>query len=439
MHKVFIFSCALLALLAGSSFGQLDVSGKLTPSAMVRVSDGSLIDLPFRLGNLNLNYSLGDFELRTTSSIETRWQNPEFSVDMFELREAYLIWYPSFGELKLGKMIHAWGAADGNNPTDNLSPYDFYYMFMTGTARKLGTLSASLKLYAGDFQLELVGIPQFVENRIPYDEPDFPIKIELPPNAEVTLPENEFEFGGRLQYAMGLGDLSLSYFKGHDRLLSALGLKVDLAPGNPPVLTLKPELGYRATQVVGLDGVLFPGNWTVRGEFAYFQTQTDAGNLEATLFQTEANYLQSVLQLEYAFSNGLQLMGQLISTDNGDINTTMEPDSTFNLIPAQMRISLAPPAFQSGMGTPFALIADRVMVISSMIDLFDNSLELQGMLMANLEETGYMTNLSASYSLIEGLDLSAALAYFSGADEPGNSFKQLEDFSNVTLGLTYSF
>jgi hypothetical protein len=352
----------------------------------------------------------------------------------------YLLWYPRFGEIKLGKIIHAWGAADGNNPTDNLSPYDFYYMFKAGTDRKLGSLSGSALIYAGDFKLELVGIPGFVENRLPYDEPDFPIQIELPENAEILLPEQEFEFGAHLQYAMGIGDISLSYFKGHDRLLSASGLKIDLIPGEyASQLTLTPELGYRNTQVFGWDAVLFPGNWTLRSEFGYFQTKTDDIDLAATLFQTEASYLQSVLQLEYAFSNGLQIMGQLISTDYGDIATAMEPDSNFAKLPAQMQAGMTAPAFQAGMGTPFAMISDRVMMFSSMIDLFDNSLELGGMVMVNLEETGYMANLHSSYNLMEGFSLDAALAYFIGGDEQGNSFRQLEDFSNVTLGMSYTF
>ena len=50
-----------------------------------------------------------------------------------------------------------------------------------------------------------------------------------------------------------------------------------------------------------------------------------------------------------------------------------------------------------------------------------------------------MTNIGASYALIEGFSLDATLAYFIGGDEAENSFKKLEDFSNLNLGLSYSF
>jgi hypothetical protein len=75
----------------------------------------------------------------------------------------------------VGKQIHAWGAVDGNNPTDNLNSYDYYYMFLAGTDRKIGTLSASVKYYWNEWQIEAVVIPEHEGNRLPFNEPDFPV------------------------------------------------------------------------------------------------------------------------------------------------------------------------------------------------------------------------------------------------------------------------
>ncbi|MBT3254512.1 MAG: hypothetical protein HN995_03075 [Candidatus Marinimicrobia bacterium] len=435
----FIFILVLTPLV---SLAQFNISGELTPGSMLRISDGSLIDLPFRLGNISLDYAYGDFEFKSSFSLETRWKNPEISEDMFQLREAYMVWYPNFGEVKLGKMIHAWGAADGNNPTDNLSPYDFYYMFLSGTDRKLGTLSASSLVYVGSFQLQLVVLPDFVENRIPYDEPDFPIQIELPPGAVVTDPENAVEWGGKIQYAMGLGDISISLFDGYDHMQSPAGIQLALDPSTM-FPTIIPQLTYRKTRMYGIDGVVFPGNWTVRGELGYFQTKTPELDLDASLLVTDASYIQSVLQVEYSFSNGLQLMGQYIGTDYGEISNEIKPDIVLATLPDEIQHGLFQQMnsmdFQAGMGTPFAMIAERVFIASSMFETLDNNLELRAMLMVNLDETGYMTNIGASYALIEGFSLDATLAYFIGGDEAENSFKKLEDFSNLNLGLSYSF
>jgi hypothetical protein len=439
------------------TYGQLSISGEITPTAMFRISNGSLIDLPFRLGNISVNYALGDFELVTNTAIETRWENPEFSEEMLQFREAYLTWYPSFGELKLGKMIHAWGAADANNPTDNLSPYDYYYMFLSGTDRKIGSQGVAGKIYIGDAQVELVALPQFEPNRFPLNEPEFPIQIPVPEGVHYFYPENEFEFGSRVQYALGIGDISASYFKGNDRSFSPVGLEIDIAPlfmGGAPSFTS--HLTYRETDVMGLDVVLFPGNWTFRGEFAYFRTKTPEIDHSMSKFSYDAEYIQSVFQIEYAFANTVQLMGQLISNNTQSLNSTLVKDANLNMLLGMVQdtslhsldpyrallasqLPQAPQPFSAGMGTPFAMISDQVVMLSSMATLLDNSLELSGMLMINLAETGYMTSLGSSYAVMEGLSLDATLGYFIGGEEEGNRFKELEDFSNMNLGLTYSF
>jgi hypothetical protein len=453
MKKLLIFPLTMV-LIPLAIYAQLDISGDLTPSGMLRISDASLIDLPFRLGNISVDYGYGDFELKTVTALETRWKDPEVSKDMLKLREAYLMWYPNFGEVKLGKMIHAWGAADANNPTDNLSPYDYYYMFLTGTDRKRGSLSLAVKTYINDFQIEVVALPEFVANRFPLNEPDFPITIPIPPGAQYFNPQNDIEFGGRLQYAMGIGDLSASYFKGNDRSFSPAGLEINLAPlltGSAPEFTS--HLTYRETDVFGMDAVLFPGNWTLRGEIAYFRTKTPDIDYAMSKFMYDAEYLQSVVQVEYAFANSVQLMAQLINNTTQKLESTMLKDPNFqslefmlqdtsnhSLDPLRTQFSqMGIPDFSAGMGTPFALIADQVIILSSMVTLLDNALELKGMFMVNLEETGYMTNIGSTFSIMEGLNLETSLGYFIGGDEEGNRFRQLEDFSNLTLGVSYSF
>jgi len=162
MKKVICFIFPITTLL-----GQINYTGSIKPGNMYRLSDQSEISLPFRLAEAEVGYSLGDFEIKTNSAIEYRWSNNE---NEFQLREAYLMWYPSWGEAKVGKQIHAWGAVDGNNPTDNLNPYDYYYMFLPGAERKVGTISGSVKYYWNDWQMEGVFIPEHEGNRFPFGE-----------------------------------------------------------------------------------------------------------------------------------------------------------------------------------------------------------------------------------------------------------------------------
>lgn len=428
MRNTRIRSLLLFILLFQVGFGQFNYSGEITPNALIRISDAGLIDLPFRLGNIELNYSTGDFEFKTLTAIETRWKDAEYSADMFELREAFVMWYPSFGEVKLGKMIHAWGAADGNNPTDNLSPYDFYYMFLSGTDRKIGNLSLSAKGYLGDWQAELVYTPEHMGNRLPFNEPDFPIEFPFEPSDYLDV-DSPGEIGLRVQRAFDAGDVSLSALKTHDFAFSPIHI-AEVAPH-----VIMPEFGYRNTNVLGFDFVAFPGNWTLRGEGALFSTSTpDSAANALKVFPVEADYFQYVLQVEYEFANQVTFMGQILGTQISNADGLL-----MNPLDPSQNIALNEDNFIPGLGTPFAMIADQVAIMSTMVTMFDSALELTGMVMFNLEETGTMLNLGSDYSISDGLNVETRMAYFIGGDEEGNSFKRLEDFSNISLGLSYSF
>ena len=134
---------SILFLAAGLVQAQISVSGEINPYVMTRTTNSSQINLPFRLLSLDVGYSFEQFDLKTNSAIEYRNQPSE---SVFDLREIYLAYFPEWGEVKIGKQIHAWGSADGNNPIDNLNPYDYYYLFEPGVAKKLGTWSFSTKI-----------------------------------------------------------------------------------------------------------------------------------------------------------------------------------------------------------------------------------------------------------------------------------------------------
>ncbi|SVA87135.1 uncharacterized protein METZ01_LOCUS139989, partial [marine metagenome] len=252
MKKLICFIFPITTLL-----GQINYTGSIKPGNMYRLSDQSEISLPFRLAEAEVGYSIGDFEINTNSALEYRWSNNE---NELQLRETYLTWFPSWGEVNVGKQIHAWGAVDGNNPTDNLNPYDYYYMFLPGAERKVGTVSGSVKYYWNDWQMEGVFIPAHEGNRFPFGEEAFPLNI--PMSAPELLDEEPgSEFGFRIQSTLGSNDYSLSYFDGRDRSFSYVGMTDSM-----------PSFFYRNTSVLGFDLVSFIGDFTNRFEIGYFST-----------------------------------------------------------------------------------------------------------------------------------------------------------------------
>ena len=402
--------------------GQWNYSGSFQPITMHRTSDLSNISLPFRIAELEVGFSKGDFDFITSSAVEFRWTGGDPKIDY---REAYLIWYPSWGEVKVGKQIHAWGAVDGNNPTDNLNPYDYYYMFLAGADRKIGTLSASVKYYWNDWQLEAIVIPEHEPNRYPFGEDDFPIAMD-DPGYFLTAGETMAEYGMRVQTTMGNSDISLSYFSGRDRGFSLIGYNYYM-DGAAPVLT------YQKTNIIGIDIVTFFGDLTGRTEVGYFNTNNDHTTDIKTF--NDAAYVQFASQLEYTTTNDITLMIQLIGNDVLAVNgSTYAYDENGN--PTEL-IAMNEDELQQGMGTPFAMFTDLGMFLSATGNYWDDALEIRINTFMDLEDNQAMLGGGVSYSPVENLDLELSITQFYGAE--GTQFKTMEDFSHIQIGLKYSF
>ena len=426
----------LSLLLLSFASAQINYSGEINPSVMIRKSDQSQINLPFRIATLEGGYTFGSVDLKTSIAIEHRWNTGE---SVFNLREVYLAYYPDWGEVKFGKQIHAWGAVDGNNPSDNLNPYDYYYMFSPGTKRKLGTLSFSSKIYIGRFQLEGIIIPKHEINRMPYGEKDFPLSIPVKPFVEYEV-DREMELGFRVQNSSSLGDVGFSIFNGNDRAPSLLTANVTFQEGVPPVVD-QINLGYRTTTTWGFDFVTFIGDFTLRGESSIFKTR--APLLSINLFKIpldlyelhqEVTYAQSVFQVEYTTASDITISGQYIAS-----NVSSERYDWFHTLSVEL-VQLPNPTFRPGMGTPFAMFTDKAIMLSSSGVMMDDRMELKGSTILNMDESGYMFTASIGYSPWINWKIETAIVQFKGEKgEPENAFTKMEDFSHLRLGLYYNF
>ena len=400
---------------------QWNVSGSIHPVTMNRTSDGSSISLPFRIAELEIGFSKGDFDLKTNSAVEYRWTGGD---PKFDLREAYTVWFPNWGEVKFGKQIHAWGVVDGNNPTDNLNAYDYYFMFLQGTDRKVGSLSAAMTVYWGDWQLEGVIIPDHIPNRMPFDEPDFPFQIPIEPSKYEKI-DNSLEYGVRLKTTLGETDIGISYFDGRDRFFSLLGVDTF------NIIKIDPKFGYRATSVFGLNMVTFIDNITIRAEAGYFTTKNDFQESWFRFFDTEAEYVQYVIQFEYRTVSSSTIGAQLIG--NHVLNAVGQTVDLVTMDP----VAINTDNFVPGLGTPFAMFTDLGMFLSATGNYWDNALEIRGNTFMDLEDSQKMLGGGVSYSPMENWAIDCSISKFMG--EEGTHFKEMENFSHLSLGVKYSF
>ena len=74
--------CFILSLICNILIAQLSITGSLKPSGMFRISDHSRIDLPFRIAELELGYTMGDFDFMLNSAVEYRWGENNYVFDL---------------------------------------------------------------------------------------------------------------------------------------------------------------------------------------------------------------------------------------------------------------------------------------------------------------------------------------------------------------------
>lgn len=453
-----LVSLALAAALwepASAAWPTLDYSGKLAPSAMVGLESQRVFNLPFRLVESEVSWGQAFWELKANLAVEMRWRGAERYQPKLDVREFYLSFYPAFGEIRIGRQIQAWGVVDGNNPTDNLNPYDYYYLFDPGAGRKLGILSLSVD-YSGDlWRIYATFLGEHRPARRPTAEDDFPslappLPFPLPPaihipedlsngpaDSQLVAPSVPYGGGIRLLRSLPFGDVSVSYLNAVDPLFSPYHktlLVVQNIPGLPMAFEFPDKFGYRRTQVWGADGVVFWRDFTLRQEGAWFHTATDPqANIQLT-----ADYSQYVVQLEYETPWDITLMGQYIYQHVWKKSDTSDPlpvDSSFILFRHDFSSD-----FRPGMGTPYALLGDKVLLLNTKATLYDNTLELRFTALKNLDAKGVMTAIDCQYSPQDAFKTELGWVYFwAPANEPQNIFSRLRSFAHLQLGLTYFF
>jgi|FLOH01.1.fsa_nt_gi hypothetical protein len=418
------------------SIAQFEVSGNITPRGQFYLDSlDTHIDLPFRIGELEANLKAGDFYAIASLAIETRWdsiKNPDY-----DLREAYVSWVPSFGEIMLGKQIIPWGAADGNNPTDNLQPYNFYYLFNSGTDRKNGSFALNSSVYLNNLLVQAVVLPFHESNTLIKSTDPFPENLKPPrdfTDDEIFFVDgaNELELGIRIRWSGTDSDFGFYYFSGNDRNPSPYEFAfVPLQGPTGPLFEMPTKLGFRKTLFYGLDGVSFWGDFTFRFEGAYFQTH----NSSESQYDLSADYYQTVLQLEYSTPWDITVTAQYIqsATLNLDFETHVFP-KTSRFVPLDIE-----DAFMPGMGTPFAMITNKSIMLMSSTELFDSDLELGFASLIDLEETGAMVNISVNYLIEEKLELGLGTSFFKGENTETNNFHAMESFSNASVNLSFKF
>ncbi len=204
-------------------------------------------------------------------------------------------------DLRVGKQQILWGRADGWNPTDNVTSFDYLDLI---EYERLGVSAVRARQYFGSSSLDLVWVPLFTPTRLPLLRSRwFPLPQKLPSfpiqfRSSVHFPSNTLansQFAARWDHTQHGWDYSLSYFKGWNDLASYTPALSNFSPLPVPSRPVQIDLArsFRRLEAIGGDFSGAPGGNGVRGEIAFFRPEKKRSN--PLSFIDERNYLQYAL------------------------------------------------------------------------------------------------------------------------------------------------
>ena len=442
-----------------------------------RLSDQSIINLPYRIFSLNVDHQNGDLMLRSTIALEHKLRKDTYflsnnSPTDFELdmRELYLQMFTSWGEVRLGKIIHTWGNADENSPVDIASPFDYYYTFDSGIDKKLAIFSSAIDMYMENMKLGLIFSPLHNTHRTPQNDDEFPIKLPVSPSEDQIMKIDglPYELGAYINRSFSFGDISLNYFTGYDRLFNLSGVN---GFGHGPSLSnpyIDVVYGYRKTNMTGLGSTIFFGDLELRGDVAVFNTEDENNSISRTSpylpefydslhysypLNEKARYFQTTVQLEAELPFDIKFVGQFFNYDTLDYSSDSLPlDEDVSIPNLEISVDELDPKniFTPGYGSSLAIMTKKALILSLEKKFFDDQLILMASSIFDIDNTDYdgtypgsILSFEAAYTIIDNLELTIGYTNIKGdKDHPlGENYRLyiMEDFSHIRADLKYSF
>ncbi len=443
-----------------------------------RLSDYSLIDIPYRMGSLDFSHQSNNISLNGNFTVEYQIRSDTYFLGSkdpqdfrWDMRELYGTISGDQFEFRFGKQIHSWGSVDENSPLDNASAFDYYYIFFLGRERKMATYSGAIDYYVGNLKLKSVFSPIHTTNRVPLGDDDFPITLPIYPEENHILPISDLPIEGGIHgtYSFGVGDISASYFSGFDRVFNFTGVNV-YSNANQTIFS-PPDLvfSYRKTNVLGFGLTFLNPYFILRGDFAQFNTKDLNKSIDrpysnanlATIYDTlvfsyplheEATYQQSTFQIETELPFKINFISQIFSHKKTSFSSDTLPDVDISIPGFEYDPESMTPEnfFTPGMGVPLAILTDKAAIIIMDKTFMNEQLKLSMTSMLDLGEyegvtgiPGSLTEYKLEYNITQDLLGLMGITKVQGTkDHPDGElyqFNAMEDFSHLRFEIKYFF
>jgi hypothetical protein len=296
---------------------------------------GEVYDLTTTFAELSLQGMFESGKAFVKSDLRFR-KGVAFNEDMplLVLKELYAGYRGNQFDVLLGNQIVSWGRTDGFNPTDNITPRDYFFLTADPDDQKTPNFLLRLKYrIIPEIELDVIGAPFYTASNYRYSLFDMGSQVYF---ADDILPSKDIKNGtlaARLNFDFPFAGWSFSYFRGYDPFHGYDMIAVDWSTGSPVITNASKT--YLKTSW-GTDAAIPLGSLILRGEAAYNITDNPGNAIYIPL--SDFSYVGAI---ETGFS-GFTVIGQYIGKFTPDFYELMMPVLTDPLSPlAQMQYANA--------------------------------------------------------------------------------------------------
>ena len=475
------------------------INGDFSNFYASRTSDNSILNIPFKLANINSTLYFKSFELHLNHAIEYKKINDDnlFSSENItsNIREFYGTLYFNLAEFSFGKQLFTLGSVDENSPIDHFNPYNYYYLLIGGSDKKVPIEALSFELYLDLIKVSGAFSATHNQNFYPQDDPEYSLSLPYFPETYEFLDNkgSQHESFLSLQFAPNYNtDITLTYLRAFDRVFSLSGFTMYEFQGNNVLIpyTLDKWFSNRLTEAINIGTVLLFDDFTIRTDLAFFHSfdrynRKDYLELKSNFgyvngisefyeelydqmdidgdgiydpfnaaLQEDAKYSQFTFQFELPLPNDYQINLQYFNYSLIDYHINNYTFSDVSVVLPLATIDLNDVLndegdfFNPGIGSSMANLTSESILFSADKLLLDNNLKLTLTTFFDLDKgNGKLVSFESEYSISDNLNILFGSTKIFGDDsvesesefDPGYTFNLMEDFSHNRLQLQYFF
>mgnify|MGYP001216431342 FL=1 len=494
MANKFIITFMLLTL--GYADVSFNYNGKFSHFFALRNSNNKILNIPFRMIDLNTSMQLGyNFEVK--SLLSAQYHN---TIDDYfntknisgEVRELYGTYYFNSGEISFGRKLFTLGSVDENSPIDHFNPYNYYYLLIGGLDKKVSVDALSFDFYLGEnYQISGAYSPNHNINHYPENDPEYELSLPLTPTQYQFLDNkgSSHESFLSLKKSNLNNEFSLTYIRAFDRVFSLSGFTIHEFQGNNTFD--EPDIWFsnRLTESINFGSVLLLNDITIRSDIGLFhsfdrynrndyldlkdqidiqlgsnfynqlydQMDIDGDGLNDLFnaaLEEDAVYTQITLQAELPLPNDWQINTQffiynlidysLVNYTFSDVSVTL-PLATIDMNEV---INEDGDYFTPGFGSSMATLSQKSILFGIEKYMLDNNLKSTFTTFFDLDKgDGKLMSFELEYEISNNINLLFGSTKIFGDEsiqpesdfDLGYTFNLMEDFSHNRIQLNYYF